>query len=333
MEDLIACLYPHDEGEDGYAIRTVNRPENSSRLVDAESALPELQGRNSRESTAPPEDSRDVDKNEVHHGKGLQFTFTYGPKAGPGFVLGTDANTCDIVLPPLKGISRRHCYLTFDAERCLILRDSSTNGTIVEYSGKGGQKRRQFTWILGGHEIPDESKSIVIHIHPALKFKIVVARPTFPEIYYSNVDDFLEETAASVSLPLGALGIQSIASTVGLSGNPTPNQEPILLEQETLGNGAFAVVTRVWDVSTGLEYASKKFTNLKSSSWEAEASLMRQISHVSHRVLMKGNLSLTSSPGAHCPATFRDREAMPSAGSGVCTTRQPRRSAPLAQDI
>lgn len=280
MEDLIACLYPYDEGKNGYALRALNIPHNSSRLVDAENTLPELDGRDSRESTAPPDDSG-ANIKHVRYSEGLQLLFTHGPKSVPGFVLGTDANSCDIVLPRLKGISRRHCYLTFDAERRLILRDCSTNGTIVEYNGKGGEKRSHFTWILRGHEIPDKTKTIVIQIHAALSLQIVVAQPTYPDIYYENVDVFLEQTAASASLPFGALGIQSAASTVAPSETHTPSQGRILLEQETLGRGSFAVVTRVWDVSTGFEYASKKFINHETSAWKMEASLMRQSPHVS----------------------------------------------------
>lgn len=281
MEDLIARLYPYNDDEKRYALRAVESPENRPRLLVAEEELPELQSRNSRESTAPPDDSEDADTKNDRASKGLQLTFTYGPKSGPGFVLGADPNGCDIVLPPLKHISRRHCYLTFDAERRLILRDCSTNGTIVEYDGKGGESRRHFTWIIGGHDVPDDTKNIVIQIDAALKFRIVVSKPSFPDIYFENVDEFLKENAANASLPFGALGIQSAGSTVAPSGRHTPKQDPILLEQETLGKGSFAVVSRVWDVSTGFEYASKKFHKIEESKWRREAAIMRQLVIVS----------------------------------------------------
>ncbi|KAK0892750.1 Protein kinase protein rad53 [Friedmanniomyces endolithicus] len=265
MEGLIARLYPYGEGEDGYATRTVEKLENSSLMVEVKKDLPELYGRNSRESTAPLSDVEDEGMKETVGGKGLQLTFTHGSKAGPGLLLGTDKNTCDILLPLMKGVSRCHCYLTFDKERRLILRDCSTNGTLVTHDGKGGKKRRHFTWILGGHEVPDKTETIVIQLHAALRFQMVVAKPTFPHIYYENIDDFLRETAATTDLQFGALGIQSIASTAAPSGTHTPNQEPILLEQETLSRGAYGVVTRVWDVSKGREYASKRFTDLRES--------------------------------------------------------------------
>lgn len=281
MEDSIACLYPFGEDEDGYAHRVVGSPENSSRLVITRKHLPDLPGRGSRESTAPLDEDEDTNTKAVRKGKGLQLTFTHGTKAGPGFMLGTDRNSCDIVLPPLPRISRRHCYISFDAERRLIVRDCSTNGTTVEYDGKGGQKRRHFTWIIGGHRVPDDTDEIVIQLDINLRFQVVVSKPSFPDLYLENVNEFLQETATSASLPFGALGIQSNASTAAPSGMHTPNQDPILLEQETLGKGSFSTVVRVWDVSTGVEYASKRFHNLRKSDWRKEASLMRQISHVS----------------------------------------------------
>ncbi|TKA60224.1 hypothetical protein B0A55_13168, partial [Friedmanniomyces simplex] len=246
-------------------------------MIDVQKDYSELYGRYSRESTAPLSDIEDEVEKDTVGGKGLQLTFTHGPKADHGFRI--DANSCDIVVPHAKDISRCHCYLTFDKERRLILRDCSTNGTIVTYDGKGGKKRQNFTWILGGHRVPDKSETIVIRLHAALQFQIVIAKSTFPRLYSENVDDFLEGIAATVDLPLDALGIQSVASTAAPSGTHTPMQDPILLEQETLGRSAYGVVTRVWDVSTGCEYASKRFTNLDKSDWEKEASLMRQSPH------------------------------------------------------
>ncbi|KAK3669998.1 Protein kinase protein rad53 [Recurvomyces mirabilis] len=280
MEDLIASLYPFPHGRKSYAHQAIEFLENSSRLIDFEAwDLPEMRGRQSRETTAPLSDVEDDDAKEIVREKGFQLTFTHGPKTGRGYMLGTDANSCDIILPQSKGVSRCHCYLTFDHERRLILRDCSSNGTVVTFDGKGGEKRRHFTWILGGHEVPNDTKTIVIQLHAMLKFQIVVTKPTFPGIYFENVDEFLGENAVPTQLPLGALGIRSIASTAAPSGARTPEQAPVLLEQETLGRGAYGVVHRVWDVSTGREYASKSFTNLDRSDWKNEAHMMRQGPH------------------------------------------------------
>ena len=59
MEDLIASLYPFPHGKKSYAHRAIDLPENSSRLIDFEEwVLPELPGRQSRETTAPLSDRR-----------------------------------------------------------------------------------------------------------------------------------------------------------------------------------------------------------------------------------------------------------------------------------
>lgn len=279
MEDLIAYLYPFGESKSGYAHQAVSLPQNESRFLAAKTDIPEVRGRNSRESTAPLDDYEDT--TDLNSSDRLQLTFTSGPKAGPGFVLGTDSDSCDLVLPRLPSISRRHCYLTFDTERRFIVRDFSTNGTIVKYDGRGSQKRRHFTWTVGGQRVPNNTREIIIQLDVNLKFQIVLSKPSNPSTYSNNVDNYLKELAANASLRLGALGIQSHTSTAAPSGTQSPTPDPILLEQETLGKGAYSVVNRVWNVSNGFEFASKKFYNVQKSDWRKEASLMRQISHVS----------------------------------------------------
>jgi len=112
-------------------------------------------------------------------------------------VLGTDRNRCDIVLPKLRGISRRHCSLTFDAERRLVLRDFSSAGTIVTYDGKGRETRRHFTWILSEEGVKWASKTIV-EIQK-IAFQVIVSRhETHPGIYIGSVDRFLQQADANV---------------------------------------------------------------------------------------------------------------------------------------
>src|SRR5947199_9050890 len=181
MEDanLIACLYPHeDDKEFRYARGAIGSPENSSRYVSAMRQKPHpLLGRQSRESTAPLEEQKDETPAYLYE-PGLQLTFSHRPKGDKGFALEKGRNKCDIVLPNVEdSISGCHCYLTFDDQNRLILQDNSSNGTIVHYDGKGGERRRKFTWILGGHKVPDEkTKKIVIEFHKHLKFRIVVSK-------------------------------------------------------------------------------------------------------------------------------------------------------------
>lgn len=63
--------------------------------------------------------------------------------------------------------------------------------------------------------------------------------------------------AANTRLPMDGLDLESGNSTVVPSGLQSPSQDSVLLEQETLDGGSFAIVKRVWDVSTGIGYAAK----------------------------------------------------------------------------
>ncbi|KAH9213961.1 kinase-like domain-containing protein [Leptodontidium sp. 2 PMI_412] len=279
MEDpnVIANLFPADDRR-GYALETICMSENKSRYIP-----PQREKKSdirSRESTASLDDKEGTAPDNTSC-PGLQLAFDSRPKAGPGLVLGTDPD-CDIVLPQLRNISRRHCYITFDSQRRLILRDFSRYGTIVSYNDKGRETRRRFTWILsappvsqrnGSNESIEPNEPVVIEIQ-YIRFRIVVSRhDQDPDLYIANVDQFL----------LGALGFQSGSSTATASGVASPLPiDPIRIGQETLGTGAFAIVKRHWDVSTGVEYAYKEPLNKRRfdrRSWEREAEIMGQISH------------------------------------------------------
>ncbi|KAF2749609.1 kinase-like protein [Sporormia fimetaria CBS 119925] len=285
-----------------------------------------------RETTAPPDDNTNNNETQKetpdwHFAEGLQLTFSHGPKAGQGFVLGTEASSCDIIVPKTKDrkISRKHCYLTFDAQRRPIVRDCSTNGTIVSYDGKGGERRHNFTWIIGDHEVTDSIEEIVLEIDNDPKFQIIVSKPRFPRLFFQNVDKFRSKIAENEELPLGALGLQSGISTMAASGAQTPqlhegidtpNDNSILLKRKKLGQGAFSVVHHVWDVSTGIEYASKMFIN---PEWEHITRLIATIEKPSPRlileiisddevvlILRQGLLALTYLHGQTPPIVHRD---------------------------
>jgi hypothetical protein len=211
------------------------------------------------------------------------LTFNPGP-TGPGYVLGTDRNSCDIVLPKLARINKTHCILTCNKKRQLILKDCSEKGTIDTYSGKGGEGGRDFTWISGGERVPKDNTNILIKIPKHLKFQIVVSKhETCLDLCARNVDRFLQEVAANAELPIGRPGIysagstvnQSMSSTANQSGEHTARQDPIYIPQGILGKGAFSVVNRVWDVSTGELYASKKLGNINGTNWRTAVDIMR----------------------------------------------------------
>lgn len=136
---------------------------------------------------------------------------------------------------------------------------------------------------LGGHEVPASTKGIFIIIQ-GVTFEIIV--PThgdFPDLYIANVDQFLQRAIDNDKFPFSALGIHSISSTAAASAIQTLSPVPLRIQQETLGQGAFAVVTKYWDVSTGVEYAYKEPLNINKYDkdlWRKEISIMKRISHV-----------------------------------------------------
>lgn len=273
--DLIARLFP------AYGnictLDAIRMRENSGRYLSPQGETEPVN--RSRESTVSLEDDEDHASDDTNEYPGLQLSFNRGPKAGQGFMIGTDGNRCDIVLPKLSMISRRHCSLTFDAKRRLILRDFSRHGTTVTYDGKGGEKRHHFPWILSG-ENAGEVKEIVIKIQ-TIEFKIQVCKhETHPSLYIDNVNRFLQANADD-ELTFDALGIQSTSSTAHQSGALTP-QTAIYISHERLGSGHFSVVNRAWDVSTGLVYASKEFFNNPKPGWRKEGSIMSKLSEISH---------------------------------------------------
>ncbi len=312
-QNLIAYLYPDGITKSvDNAMFTIRMTENESRRIE-----PLMEDRSRRSSQAPEDevsnyddDNDDDDDNGYYdqesdevsktpnndYSPGLQLRFDDLRKNGVGFVFGTSRN-CDIVLPKrdsLDGIASRLCAITFDDQGRLILRDlqdrkRKKGGTAVTYKGKGGHKRRSFTWILSGDEFIAKNQPIVIALHNNLKFQIVVAQHDIHSaLYQENVAQFRHRVDTSVNgLSFSGLGFQSLDSTAAPSGAQTPSTDAILLNNGELGRGAQAVVTRVWDVSTGLEYASKEPLKEKfHKRLMREVNLLKQISHVSRSCVL-----------------------------------------------
>ncbi|KAK2801516.1 hypothetical protein FQN50_007732 [Emmonsiellopsis sp. PD_5] len=226
---------------------------------------------------------------------GLRLTFSHEPKGYQGFTLGRERNECDIVLDTTYslGASGSHCYLTFDDQNRLILRDKSRNGTIVSYNERGAESRQHFTWIVDGNSIPDKTfREVEIKLSKTLKFRIVTPNHhTHMGQYIANIEKFRTDMAAKRSaFQRGAapeafidkLGLASRTTTVAHSKSHTPNQNPIYLTIGQLGTGAFAVVDHFWNVSTGVEYACKRPSNknkFRRVDWEKEIDILGCISH------------------------------------------------------
>lgn len=147
--------------------------------------------------------------------------------------------------------------------------------------------RRDFRWIISGHPIPEKKKLIVVELHKNLKFRVVVSRYRIAsELHIDNVNRFLQGSMSMDDL-FGQLGLPSRQPTEPPSGARTPGIGTIYLKKK-LGEATFGVVTHIWDVSDGAEYAikepsakaiRKKMVN--ENEWKKEAQIMGLVSHVS----------------------------------------------------
>ena len=191
----------------------------------------------------------------------------------------------------MPGISSYHFALQFDDHHRPIVKDlGSLSGTEVLYGQQGAGKRRNFVWIIGGKPGPETQHPIVINIHQHLKFQIVVSsHNSTSQPYIDSVNRFRQGTTNTKDL-LGRLDLQSRPQTERPSGAYTPGTGPIVMSKK-LGEGAFGVVTRLWNVSTGDERALKQPSRkairegrLNVDAWKKEARIMGLISHVSRTI-------------------------------------------------
>ena len=303
--NVIAYLYPaDDQTRFPNALDMVCMPENRSRYIQALSedySLPSTHTSVDGVSDDDDDGSNNGDQgpkgaNEEElpgdYSPGLQLRFDDKRKNRAGFVIGTGRDA-DIVLPrrgSVDGLAHRQCALTFDNQGRLILRDlqrprKTKGGTAVAYNDQGGQeKRRSFTWIVGGHDFLGPGQIVVIVLHDLLKLRICFANHDIlsPQ-YQDKVAQFRHgavENADDISF--GGIDFQSLESSAAPSGDQTLSGDPVFIHIAELGIGGQAKVTRVWNASNGLSYAAK--APLKPEYWvrlKREVYLLKKIDHVS----------------------------------------------------
>ncbi|KAH6632260.1 hypothetical protein F5144DRAFT_649965 [Chaetomium tenue] len=132
----------------------------------------------------------------------LELRFSRGPRrgGGRGFVFGTE-QTCDIVLPKVKGISGKHCALTFEKvfpgadEYSLVFRRlSKCKKTYVTYNGLSKQPvtSQRSSWIINSHGLPYDKVDIGLFLGGDLWFRIVVnGCNMLAESYIARIQGFL----------------------------------------------------------------------------------------------------------------------------------------------
>ncbi|KGQ00853.1 hypothetical protein PAAG_12481 [Paracoccidioides lutzii Pb01] len=107
----------------------------------------------------------------------------------------------------------RHCYLQFDNQHRLILRDECCVGTIVGYNGARREKHRNFTRILDeGIEIliRADIKSLLNWTSTSYsKFSSPSARQVSPNTHATNVERFREMMPAEDDVPNSGLNVYS----------------------------------------------------------------------------------------------------------------------------
>ncbi|KAF6843264.1 camk family protein kinase [Colletotrichum musicola] len=195
--NVIAWLIPSSNNQP--ALEAVRLPHNASRRIasipetydplpipsDATTIDPSLLTKKTPSSTSKP---------------ALELSFSRPPKNHTGFVLGTDP-ACDILLPSLPGIAPRHCHIAFDAERRLIVRDTSATGTAVWYDADSTGDTPRGSWLLSSgasYGFPSAVDRVVIDVQ-SVRFQVVVdadAHLADPEAYDAAVDDFVLRLAS-----------------------------------------------------------------------------------------------------------------------------------------
>ena len=245
-----------------------------------------------RENTPyPGEDPQSGNPNDEHNCEHrLELTFDKPPKnVNNGYVCGWGPD-CDIRLVDRENlrpgdrkkvgkVSKRHISITFDTQRRVILRDSSTYGTTVSYDGKAGDElRSHFTWII----FPGY-KTIEVSIPRAdISFKIKLGKhESRDEEFFANVDRVFPPSVrmgeGGLATPLQQLAMSSQNTSVAPSGSATPRDGPIYLRHERIGKGTFGRVYRMTDVSTGTPCAGKY---IDDSDCTREVAVLREVEHV-----------------------------------------------------
>ncbi|KID84985.1 serine/threonine protein kinase [Metarhizium guizhouense ARSEF 977] len=201
--DIIAWLVPTARGTS--ADKATHLPANMARTIDiSASSSHHLSSKLSHPPGCAPQ-------------RAIQLCFSQEPLRRGRFVLGTDANRCDVLLPPAPGISAQHCSIGFDAESRLVLDDFSEAGTQVWYDWACSGDQRGHSWILSRGD-----QRVVIDVQ-GVRFQLVVNdRSADWEAYRADVDAFCRPPPSREAVP--SLYVQPLIRHIfvkGLGGEHT----------------------------------------------------------------------------------------------------------------
>lgn len=236
FSNTIAWLIP--SAGNRWAAEAMRMPQNSPRRIDVSPCFDSIP----EDDESSSEKENDTVLSVKPPRSALSLSFDRKPRGLRGFVIGTDPKSCDIVLPKVRGVSRRHCHITFDAEKRLVLRDTSKHGTAVWYDGHSNGDRRQYSWLLSSgfsYGFPSSVGRIVIDIQ-TIRFQIVVnACLPQSDFYQAQVDDFLASVSPVSLLP----GRDSLMPA------PLQIQRPVFVKYTIAVDEDAAPETYLWNAS------------------------------------------------------------------------------------
>ncbi|KAI6443584.1 hypothetical protein MCOR15_011186 [Pyricularia oryzae] len=284
--DIILYLYPIDGLGNKGASYAISLPENKSRFVPAAASSSNNvhRSRQDRDATEEPEE-----RGRFNGDPCIVLRFSQGARSRLGVVTGR-APDVDFVLPKLPGVSRFHLSFTFDDQNRPIVRDlGSLWGTKVTYDGEKGECRSKFDWLLQAPgSVRNEGKLPVLEVTPHIQFRVFVPRRDFTsQDHIDRVTAFRQGTADPGGM-LASLVLHSGSRTTLPSGTQTPaHPSGTILYKRFLGNGVFGVVSYIWNVTTGEEYAVKeplleviRSGQVIMKDWKKEANMMGALSHL-----------------------------------------------------
>ncbi|KAI9680581.1 MAG: hypothetical protein M1817_004021 [Caeruleum heppii] len=301
-QDVFAVLTPCEGYKGSNAETAFRQPHNAARCSEATGRIRATSVIGSRDATpAPPSPS--VRQVQFTHSLVLRFSDSI-LNAANGVQFGRYERCCDVLIQCLgvKGVSGRHFAITVKEDGSWYLEDFfSTFGTAVGYDGKAASQRRtRERWIIAHPPSKLKQWNELIVYAGDVAFKIDFPnQATGPPQYMANLESFIQRCRGALPA-LSVLGLDSNQTTAAPSqrGTPDRHRQPIYVDCEEIGRGAFATVLKVMSGRDGLFYAMKKFfrppENPKDSKWKRkrdsevwyenkrkEARIMQQNAHPS----------------------------------------------------
>ena len=234
----------------------------------------------------------DTDKGMSSHAKDsepeIRLSFSRPPKnISKGWVFGSDQNVCDVYcgepeMVPFYNIGRQTFSITINKLGYVILKHlRDTNWTQVKYGMQKAGERQEFVWFM--FPIDEE---IIVTTANLLKFSVIVTKPRNQTALYKTLwTKFIKDIEDSMpSIPPLSVDSGTTTADTSLLSKRKPRPFYYIRIDRLLGAGSFGLVFHVVDVSTGIEYAGKRFYGGYNSS---EPRILALQDHVSHTTLFR----------------------------------------------